>query len=64
MVVACVVCARPLDSLLTSGLHAGVAVLALLAATAVAGIAWGAWRVIQDDAIADAAPAARHEVAP
>ena len=30
-VVACVVCARPFDSLLTSGLHAGVALMAVVA---------------------------------
>ncbi len=30
-VLACLVCAQPLDSLLTGGLHAGVAVMALVA---------------------------------
>lgn len=64
MTVACVVCARPVDSLLTSGLHAGVAVLALLAAAAVAAVAWGAWRIAHDDALAEAARAGRSEATP
>ncbi len=36
--VACIVCARPLDSLLTSGLHAGVAVMAAVAIVVVAAL--------------------------
>lgn len=64
MLVACVVCARPLDSLLTSGLHAGVAVLALLAASMVAAIAWGVRRIVRDDALADTEPRSRAEATP
>jgi hypothetical protein len=48
-VVACVVCARPFDSLLTNGLHAGVIVMAVVAAAVVAGIARGALTVLRDD---------------
>lgn len=57
MVVACVVCARPADSLLASGLHAGVAVLAMLTASALVAIAWGAWHIAHDDALAETAQA-------
>lgn len=64
MLVACVVCARPIDSLLTSGLHAGVAVLAALAVSLVAAIAWGVRRIVHDDALADAARAPRSEARP
>lgn len=49
-VIACVVCARPLDSLLTSGLHAGVSVLALVAIVVIGAIARGALRLLQEDA--------------
>jgi uncharacterized membrane protein len=49
-IVACLVCAPPLASLLTSGLVAGVAVLALVAVVVVSGIAWGAWRLVREDA--------------
>lgn len=63
MVVACLVCARPLDSPLTGGLHAGVAVLAVLAVIVVSAIGWGAWRIVQHDAAAEAAPAMPPEAA-
>lgn len=56
-VVACVVCARPLDSLLTSGLHAGVAVMAGLAAVVVGLLIRGAIVVVREDAARDAADA-------
>lgn len=64
MFVACVVCARPLDSLLTSGLHAGVAVLALLAVTVVGALAWGVRRIVIDDALADAVRTSGPEATP
>lgn len=54
-VVACMVCARPFDSLLTGGLHAGVFVMALVAVAVLTGIARGALRVLRDDARAQAA---------
>ena len=40
--LACVVCARPFDSLLTGGLHAGVAVMAGVALVVVAALVRGA----------------------
>lgn len=49
-VVACIVCARPLDSLLTSGLQAGVLVMAVVAATVVALLVRGAVRLLREDA--------------
>ena len=57
-VLACVVCARPLDSLLTSGLHAGVLVMAVVAVAVIGAIARGALRVLRQDAVdvRDAAP--------
>ncbi|MEP7118746.1 MAG: hypothetical protein ABI880_14250 [Acidobacteriota bacterium] len=57
-VVACVVCARPLDSLLTSGLQAGVLVLALVVMAVIAALGRGALRLWREDAaqIHDAAP--------
>lgn len=55
--VACVVCARPLDSLLTSGLHAGVTVMALLAIGVVGALIRGAVVVVREDAARDAADA-------
>lgn len=64
MLVACVVCARPIDSLLTSGLHAGVAVLAVLAVGVVAALAWGVRRIVRDDAVAEAMRASRSEAVP
>lgn len=48
-VVACVVCARPLDSLLTSGLHAGVALLAIVAVVVVAALVRGALAIVHED---------------
>jgi hypothetical protein len=47
--VACVVCARPLDALLTSGLQAGVGVMAILALLVVAGLVRGAVAVVRHD---------------
>ncbi len=41
-IFACVVCARPFDSLLTGGLHAGVAVMAVVALVVVAALVRGA----------------------
>lgn len=65
-IVACVVCARPFDSLLTSGLHAGVAVMALVAVVVIGALVRGALAVVrQDAALAREADAAvRPEVAP
>lgn len=48
-VVACMVCARPFDSLLTSGLHAGVAVMALVVAGVIAALARGGTRLLRED---------------
>lgn len=48
--IACVVCARPFDSLLTSGLQAGVLVLALVAVVVLGAIARGALRLMRADA--------------
>lgn len=47
--VACVVCAPPLDALLTSGLQAGVGVMALLAVLVVAGLVRGAVAIVRHD---------------
>lgn len=56
-VFACFVCARPLESLLTNGLHAGVAVMALVAVAVIGGLVRGALVVMRDDAAAgQAAP--------
>lgn len=65
-IVACVVCARPFDSLLTSGLHAGVAVMALVAVIVIGALVRGALAIVrQDAALAREADAAiRPEVAP
>jgi hypothetical protein len=49
-VLACVVCARPADALLASGLQAGVIVLALLALGMVAAIVHGAVAIARADA--------------
>jgi hypothetical protein len=49
-VLACIVCARPLDALLTGGLHAGVAVLALTAIVVLAAVAAGVARLLREDA--------------
>ena len=48
-VLACLVCAQPLDALLTGGLHAGVAVMALVAVLVVAAIGRGALRLLRED---------------
>ncbi len=49
-VLACVVCARPADSLLTSGLQAGVVVLAVVAVVVVGAVGRGALRLLREDA--------------
>jgi hypothetical protein len=48
--LACVVCARPLDSLLTSGLHAGVLVLAAVAVLVIGAIGRAGWRLLREEA--------------
>ena len=58
-VLACLVCAQPLDSLLTGGLHAGVAVMALVAAAMIAAIVRGALRLLRADRAALERRAAR-----
>ena len=64
--VACVVCARPFDSLLTSGLHAGVALMAVVAMVVVAALVRGALALVRQDAALarEAEAAATTEVAP
>jgi len=59
-VVACMVCARPLDSLLTSGLHAGVLVMAVVTVLVIGAIARGALRLLREDAahVSGTAPSA------
>ena len=49
-IFACVVCARPFDSLLTGGLHAGVAVMAVVSLVVVAALVRGAVVVARLDA--------------
>lgn len=49
-VLACVVCARPADSLLTSGLQAGVLALAVVAVVVIGAIGRGAARLLREDA--------------
>jgi hypothetical protein len=65
-IVACVVCARPFDSLLTSGLHAGVAVMALVAIVVIGALVRGALAIARQDAALarEADAAAGPEVAP
>lgn len=65
-IVACVVCARPFDSLLTSGLHAGVAVMAVVAVVVIGALVRGALAVVRQDAALarNAADAVRPEVTP
>ncbi len=48
--VACLACARPIDSLLTGGLHAGVAVMAVVALIVIGGLVRGAVAVVRMDA--------------
>lgn len=47
--VACAICAAPLETLLTGGLHAGVTVLALVAAAVVALLARAGWHLLRDE---------------
>lgn len=47
--IACAICAPPLDALLTGGLHAGVLVLALVAGLVVALLARGGWRLMREE---------------
>jgi hypothetical protein len=54
-VVACMVCAQPLDALLTGGLHAGVLVMALVALGVIAAQGRGAMRLLREDRAALAA---------
>ena len=49
-ILACVVCARPFDSLLTSGLHAGVAVMAVVAVVVIGALVRGALAIVRQDA--------------
>ena len=64
--VACVVCARPFDSLLTSGLHAGVAVMALVAIVVIGALVRGALAIARQDAALarNSADAVHPEVTP
>ena len=48
--VACLACARPIDSLLTGGLHAGVAVMAVAALVVMGGLVRGVVAVVRLDA--------------
>jgi hypothetical protein len=59
-VVACMVCARPLDALLTNGLHAGVLVMALVALGVIAALGRGATRLLREDRAALAADGSMH----
>lgn len=63
-ILACVVCARPFDSLLTSGLHAGVAVMAAVALVVVAALVRGALAVVRHDAATARADQARQAATP
>ena len=49
LLFACAICAPPLGTLLTGGLHAGVAVLALVASAVVILLARAGWRLLRDD---------------
>jgi hypothetical protein len=64
-ILACVVCARPFDSLLTSGLHAGVAVMAVVAVVVIGALVRGALAIVRQDAAfaREADAGARPEVA-
>lgn len=53
LTIACLVCAPPLDSLLTGGLISGVAVMALVVSGVLVAIAVGARRVWRADAAAE-----------
>ena len=65
-ILACVVCARPFDSLLTSGLHAGVAVMAVVAVVVIGALVRGALAIVRQDAAfaREADAGARPVVAP
>lgn len=63
-ILACVVCARPLDSLLTSGLHAGVAVMAAVAIVVVTALVRGALAVARHDAATAREDGTRQEATP
>ncbi len=49
MVLACLVCGRPIDALLTGGLHAGVAVMAVVTVAVVAAVARAVVRLLHED---------------
>lgn len=51
VVLACLVCGRPIDALLTGGLHAGVAVMAVVAVAVVAAVARAVVRLLREDAV-------------
>ncbi len=54
-VLACLVCAPPLDALLTGGLHAGVGVMAVVALVVLGLIVRGGVRLLREDrAVLDA----------
>jgi hypothetical protein len=60
VVFACMVCARPLDALLTNGLHAGVLVMALVALGVMTALGRGVARLLREDrAAAEASAASR-----
>ena len=50
LLVACAICGRPLDSLLASGLQAGVLVLAAIALLVIGIIARAGWRLLREEA--------------
>ena len=58
MVIACLVCGRPINALLTGGLHAGVAVMAVVAVAVVAMIARAVRHLLREDAAMLERPAA------
>jgi hypothetical protein len=47
--LACLVCGPPLETLLTSGVHAGVAVMAAVAFAVIVGLVRGAVRLLRED---------------
>jgi hypothetical protein len=49
LVIACFVCARPFESLLTNGLHAGVLVMALVVVAVIAGLARATASLLRED---------------
>lgn len=52
--IACAICAPPLDTLLAGGLHAGVLVLGLVAGLVVALLARAGWRLMREEEAAAA----------